>query len=164
MFTDKFPGSDARKVRAGATIECKVDGITYTATIHRDDMHSAPDKEEDGFWPSRDPNACGYVGENPARPYEAQLDDCKEVMRRYKAGKMIYCGVVVTAAKGGVPLTDEFGHALWRVDVNWPFGNNTYLLIVANGLLAGAKDTAREVLAARIVETRKRLEVLESAA
>ena len=162
MFTDKFPGSDTNKVRAGSTIKCTVDGITYTATIHRDDMHGAPDKEDDGFWPSLDPNACGYVGENPARPYEAQLDDCKEVMRRYKAGKMIYCGVVVTAAKGGVPLTVEFEHALWRVEVNWPFGNNDYLVEVANELLAEAKPTAGAALANKIAATRVTLAALES--
>ena len=163
MFTEKFPGSGTNKVRAGAKIVCTVDGITYTATIHRDDMHSAPDKEQDGFWPSLDPKACGYVGENPSRPFEVQQADCKEVMRRFKAGRMIYCGVVVTAAKGGVPLVAEFEHALWRVDVNWPFGNNNYLLIVANGLLAGAEDTAESNLKKTIELTRKRLEVLESA-
>ena len=143
MFTDKFPGADANNVRDGATIRCVVDGITYTATVHTDDSAGPPDKEDEGFWPSLDPADEGYIGENPTRPYEDQMRDCKAVMRRYKRGEMIYCGVAVTASIAGVELLGAWTHALWRIDINWPFGDNSYLTEAANELLPEAKAQAQ---------------------
>lgn len=162
MFTDKFPGADTNKVRAGATIKCTVAGILYTAKIYRDDDCKAPDEEQDGFWPSLDPNADGYIGSDPARSFEVQQAGCEAVMARYRAGKMIHCGVAVTASKAGVELTREYDHALWRVDINWPWGNNDYLTEVANELLADCRPAVEKALVERVAATRETLAALES--
>lgn len=162
MFESNFPGSAENKVRAGATIRCEVDGITYRATVYRDDDATSPAERDEGFWPSLDPRAPGFIGENPERSFETQQADCEAVVTRWKAGKMVYCGIAVTATKAGVELIGDFDHALWGVDVNWPFGNNDYLRDVANELLDEARSTAEAELVRKIEAARNTLAALES--
>jgi hypothetical protein len=161
MFESDFLGSADKAVKAGATISCVVDGIRYVATIHRDDDSGAPDKNDEGFWPSRNPSSPGYIGENPSRSFEDQQAECEEVMRRYRRRRMVYCGVVVTAQKAGVELVEPYEFALWGVDINWPFGDNSYLRCVANELLSEAQPQAEKNLAKKTNETRALLNALE---
>lgn len=160
MFDTPFPGG--QNVRAGASIHCEVNGITYTATIRRDEVSGAPEDNYEGFWPSLDRSAPGWIGDTPAKSFEQQHDECREVMARYRAGKMVYCGVVITARKGGVALLEEFAHALWGVDINWPSSDNAYLVQVANELLDSAKIAAEESLTRAIARAEATLERLKA--
>ena len=127
----------------GDTITCDVDGFTATATIYRDDTSDMPDQRDDGFWPSRDPKAAGYVlPEN----FEAEHAKAERVMAAWKNDEWFFCGVAVTVAKNDVQLTEEYGFALWGVDCNYPDSDNAYLLEVANQLLSESLDKARETL------------------
>jgi hypothetical protein len=58
-----------------------------------------------------------------------------------------YCGIVLTVEREGVTLTDDFAHALWGVEYNYPGSDNAYLSEVAGELLSEALDDARAVLA-----------------
>src|SRR5208337_81834 len=153
MFTQNFKA----KARDGDSISCTVDGITYRATIKRDHNCHAPDKEDEGFWPSLDCTAPGWIGDNPSRSYEQQMTDCEVVMARYKAGLMVYCGIVLNASKAGIDLLDGYRHALWGVDVNRPQGDNSYLRDVANELLGEAQKAAQAKLAEIIAQAEKTL-------
>lgn len=161
MFEGTFPG--ANNVRSGASIRAIVDGIEYTATIHRDDDAGKPEDRDEGFWPSLDPSAPGWIGNNPRKPFDQQMAECEEVMRRYRAGKMIYCGVVVTARKAGIELVREYECALWGVDINWPHGDNGYLVEVANELFEEARAMAQANLAKQIERHKQTLAALTDA-
>ena len=141
-FTDNFKGCDTRTIADGAMIQCEINGIYYAATIHRDDDSGPPDQDDDAFWPSQDPAAPGWIGNNPRHSFDDQMRDCKRVMSRYYAGEMVYCGVGITAMKDGVELLGKYNYALWRVNINWPRGDNRYLRTVANNLLREAQPAA----------------------
>lgn len=160
MFTSQFLGGNA--VRDGSKISTTINGITYTATIHRDDDRGRPDERDEGFWPSLDRSAPGWIGDNPPKPFDQQMAECEAVMVRYKAGKMVYCGVIVTAQKAHVELLNEYRFALWGVHINWPHGDNSYLLTVANELLEEARPEAERALTIAIESARKGLSLLES--
>jgi len=58
-----------------------------------------------------------------------------------------YVGVAVVIWRCGVKLTDDFNHALWGIDCNFPNGEknrNWYLRQVANELLPDAVTAAKE--------------------
>ena len=157
MFTEHFKAN----ARDGDSISCAVNGIMYRATIKRDDDSGAPDKEDEGFWPSLDPAAPGWIGENPERSYEQRKADCELVMARWKARKMVYCGVVLSAEKAGIQLLAPYAHALWGVDVNWPQGDNSYLRDVANELLPEAREAAEAKLVDVITQAEKTMAKLK---
>lgn len=167
MFTGPFPvdllhfATTGQEIEEGAALECVIDGITYVATICRDDDGS-PEERDGVFWPSDDPESPGYVGPAPARPLADQRADREEVMRRYRDGEMIYCGVVVTASKGGVRLVEEFECALCRLEVNWPGYDNDYLVEAANEMLDDAREKASARLPLKIAELRACLAELEA--
>jgi hypothetical protein len=139
MFTTPF----GLFVCVDDTITCDVDGFTATATVYRDESGDMPDKRDDGFWPSRDPKAAGYVlPEN----FEAEQAKAERVMEAWKNDEWFFCGVAVTVAKNDVPLTKRYDSALWGIDCNYPGSDNAYLLEVANELLSEALDVARETL------------------
>jgi hypothetical protein len=58
----------------GDTISVDVDGFTVTAEIVRDDSSDAPDERQDGFWPSDDPKADGFIGDG----YKLTEDELSE--------------------------------------------------------------------------------------
>jgi hypothetical protein len=134
------------KIRDGMQIEATHDGIRFIATIVHDTDAGAPDKEIDGFWPSKDPKDNGYIGEEPTVPFEKQADDARKVMNSYKRGGMVWAGVCVqafTGRKGDIELTGQYDYALWCIDTNWPGSDNAYLSNVAS-------DLASECLAAAV--------------
>lgn len=140
MFTKQF-GS---YVCEGDSITCTVGKFTATARIYHDDCIDKPDERDDGFWPSQDKNAAGYVlPEN----YETEMAKAKEVMRAWLADEWHYSGVVVTVECEGVQLVDEYDVALWGVERNYPGSDNSYLLEVANELLPEALERAESKLA-----------------
>lgn len=136
MFTEKF------KAYAfdGDTIECEVEGFRCTATLHYDDDLTPPDERSDGFWPSEDPKAAGYVG--PER-FTEEHERAQEVMRAWKNDEWFYGGVEVSVSKAGIILTPAYRFALWGVECNYPGSDNSYLVEVANDLLPEALDYAK---------------------
>jgi hypothetical protein len=140
MFTKGF----GRFACVGDKITCDVDGFVATATIYRDDNNDMPDQRGDGFWPSRDPNAAGYVlPEN----FDKEQALAERVMAAWKNDDWFYCGLAVTIRKDGVRLTQRYDYALWGVECNYPDSANEYLLEVANDLLPDAIEGAKAVLA-----------------
>lgn len=160
MFTGLFSNRPNGKVHDFDTIECTIDGVTYTATIHRDDDAGKPEDNDEGFWPSLDRNTPGWIGDNPRKSYEQQMAECEAVMTMYRAGKMIYCGVAVTAEKGGFQLLDKYECAVWGCDVNWPHGDNAYLVEVANEQLEEAKLAVCQAINKRIASAKATIDAL----
>jgi len=144
MFTKEF----GKFVCEGDSITCVVetlDGIfDCVATVYRDECGDKPDERQDGFWPSRDPKAAGYV--KPVA-FEAAREQAFRVWDAWCKDEWFYCGVCVTVAKNGVTLTKPYDNALWGVECNYPDTANEYLRDVANELLDEALIQARGVIA-----------------
>lgn len=68
--------------------------IEWTMLTPQDDSSDRPDERDDGFWPSRNPDAAGYV-----RPegYEQAAFDAQARMEAWKAGDWHFVGVVAEA-------------------------------------------------------------------
>jgi len=140
MFTKGFD----KYAIAGETITCTVDGFDCTATIHHDEATGAPDVNDEGFWPSLDPNAAGYVlPEN----FSVELAKAVRAMDAWKNDEWFYCGIAVTVSKDGVELLQKCESALWGIECNYPDSDNAYLLEVANEQLDEALTAARAKLA-----------------
>jgi hypothetical protein len=149
MFKRDF----AHYVCEGDGITCEVDGFDCVATLYRDDCTDRPDQRQDGFWPSRDPKDAGYIGEKSVGTFNRHRRHAREVMEAWKRDEWFYCGVAVTVSKDGVPLTHEYGNALWGIEANYPprfplakKNPNRYLRTVANELLPDALADARAKL------------------
>ena len=140
MFTQKF----GRFACEGDSIQCEVDGFTCRATVYHDDSSDKPDEWDDGFWPSRDPNAAGYV---LPKDFDAQQALAERVMAAWKNDEWFYCGVAVTVSRADVQLTGRYTNALWGIECNYPDSDNDYLREVANELLGEALDAARAKVA-----------------
>jgi len=136
MFTKPFD----KYACVGDKITCEVDGFAATATVYRDDYSDAPDKHDDGFWPSNDPKAAGYVlPEN----YDDEFLKALRVMQAWKDDRWFYCGVAVTVERADIALNGKYANALWGIDCNYPGSDNAYLSEVANELLSEALDAAK---------------------
>lgn len=126
----------------GATRECEIEGFTLTAKIVRDDNSDAPDEMDEGFWPSKDKNAAGYVlPEN----FDVQQAQAERAMDAWHKDKWLYVGVVVTASREDIELAHK---SLWGLDCN-----NSYLTEVANDLAVDAILAARAKIAALYSKT-----------
>lgn len=134
----------------GDTIECKAGPVRFVAELYSDDCRDAPDKRQDGFWPSLDPNDCGYIGPKSKATLAKHMAHAESIMADWKAGRMFYVGVAVRAYLDETPITEEFESALWGIECNWTprlkseGPANSYLRTVANELLPDvALDVAR---------------------
>jgi len=114
MFTTGFGGY----VCHGDSIECVVDGITYTARL---------------------------VLDTDTRPDEYECYDEKDI-DAWKRDEWHYYGVVLSASKCDVELTD-YAASLWGIEGNFPGSDNAYFLEVANELLPEAIEAAKTILA-----------------
>lgn len=135
-------------VCVGDTITAELPGgFTAIARIERDDCGDTPPERDDGFWPSMDPKAAGWIGNKSKREFQRQMRKAKEVLRAWNADEWFYCGVCVTIHKAGIQLTGRYDHALWGIDCNYPFPGryraNNYLREVANELLSEALASAQ---------------------
>lgn len=139
-FTTKF----GPFVTPGDSITCQVGRFTATATIHHDDNPDSPDQRNEGFWPSHDPHAAGYV-----RPenFEAEQAKATRIMDAWKRDEWHYSGVAVTIECEGVQLLGPYDCALWGIERNYPDSDNSYLSEVANELLPEAVAMAESKLA-----------------
>lgn len=139
----------------GDTIEAKAllgpwsTGLRLEATIYADDDTSEPDKRQDGFWPSLDPNDCGYIGPKSKATLAKEMRRAQMVMDAWRNDEWRYVGVAVRAWFDDIPLTDEYGHAVWGTEMNYPAKGkanpNRYLRDLAN---ESAYECAREAIRA----------------
>lgn len=142
MFTTNFDDYAC----TGDTITCEKDGFTITAKIVYDDCSDSPDQRDDGFWPSKNPNDAGYIGENPAKSYDNQMKEAKAILDAWKNDEWFYCGIVLSVSKNGVML-DDHAASLWGIECNYPNGDkNAYLSEVANDLLTEAIEAGQNTL------------------
>jgi hypothetical protein len=145
MFSTEFP----LHAMEGDTITCTLPcGMVATARLYRDDSGDSPTDRDDGFWPSLNPKAAGYIGPKAARALAKHMKRAEQTMAAWENDEWYYCGVAVTITRNGGRLTDEFLHALWGIECNYPSTGkrhpNAYLRTVANELLSEAITSANE--------------------
>ena len=140
-FTTKFKPYAC----SGDSITCEVDGFTVTARIEYDNDSGPPDKHDEGFWPSQDKNAPGYMGEVSTRKFNAAHKKASKIMAAWRNDEWFFVGVVLSVEKNGVMLADHAA-SLWGVECNYPGANNSYLLQVANELLDEALEHGKGIL------------------
>ena len=134
-FRERFD----RYICEGDSIACEIDGLRVTARIVRDDCPDAPDKRQDGFWPSLYINDPGFIG--PGNNFRERLAkaqaEAEAVMDAWRKGEWFYCGIVLTIECEGVEL-DSTQASLWGIEANYPGSDNAYLSEVADELLPEA--------------------------
>ena len=144
MFTEHFLSF----VCPGDVITCQTGGFTVSARIIPDDWPDPPDQRQDGFWPSLNRDAPGFIGPGPnhrQRFSEAQTK-AEALMEGWRKGEWFYCGIVLSVSLDGVELAPHAA-SLWGVAANYPETDNSYLTEVAGNLLPEALAAARDVLA-----------------
>lgn len=130
----------------GDSITATVEDFDVTAKIYRDDDSDAPDQRQDGFWPSLDPKADGYIGAKSKRSLQRETAKMQNVLDTWKKDEWWYVGVSVTVSKCGVKLVDDYETALWGIECNYPGSDNSYLTEAANELLPEAITAAKAKL------------------
>lgn len=138
-FTERFPNL----VCEGDTIACEFQRLKFTARIVHDDCPDPPDQRQNGFWPSLDKNAPGFIGPGPRHRtrYQAALRKTELIMNAWRRGDWFYCGVILSVSFEGVEI-DECCASLWGIEANHPGTDNACLTEVANELLAEAAPGA----------------------
>lgn len=68
--------------------------IRWTMETPRDDSSDRPDERDDGFWPSQDPEACGYVA---PEDFTSEMEKATARMAAWEADEWEYVGVVAVA-------------------------------------------------------------------
>src|SRR3989304_5994944 len=71
----------------GDSITCEVDGFTVTATLEYDDRCDSPDQNDEGFWPSLDPDSPGYIGPKSQRTLARRMAKAQAVMDAWNNDK-----------------------------------------------------------------------------
>lgn len=67
--------------------------ITFHMEEIQDDHNPPLDKNHEGFWPSRDKESPGYVGENPATSFEEQMEQAKRRGKAWEDGKIYHIAI-----------------------------------------------------------------------
>jgi hypothetical protein len=97
--------------------------IDWTMETPRDDDATPPDERDEGFWPSRDPGAAGYVlPEN----FEEEHAKASERMRAWLNDEWEFVGVVAVATIS-IPIGGDSFHVielrsagLWGIESDSP--------------------------------------------
>lgn len=71
--------------------------ITWSRKEVHDDTQDAPDANNDGFWPSLNPDAAGYIGANPERSFEEQQAAAQARYDGFYAADWHYVSVIAHA-------------------------------------------------------------------
>ena len=140
-FAERF----ASFVCPGDALTCEVDGFAVAARIVLDDCPDAPDKRQEGFWPSLYINDPGFIGPGPnhrERLAKARTE-ADAIMEAWRKGDWFYCGIVLSVSFEGIELA-RHAASLWGVEANYPGSDNAYWTEVADGLLSEALKTACE--------------------
>ncbi|MEE9271655.1 MAG: hypothetical protein V3U57_00020 [Robiginitomaculum sp.] len=128
----------------GDSISVDVGDYTITARIAHDDTVDKPDERQDGFWPSLDPKAAGFIraGNGWRKRFEEQQAKAESVMAVWLNDEWFYCGIILSVTIDETELTDHAA-SLWGIEANYPDSDNAYLSQVANELLSEALDAAK---------------------
>jgi len=96
--------------------------IQWSMRTEHDDTKGRPDEDDEGFWPSSDPDACGYV--EPSR-FDEAMRKAQERMDAFDRGDWHFCGVVA------------------RAEILIPIGGNSFrsLMIESAGLWGIESDS-----------------------
>lgn len=121
-------------------IEIEHGGFTLKLQVCEDDDNTPPDENDDGFWPSLDKDAPGYIGENPSESFESQMTRAIQRTQAWEKGEIYHIGIKAVAYKAGVRLGDD---SLWGIESD---NSEDYFLQVANELIDGALSEARQTL------------------
>ena len=152
----KFAEQFLPYVCLGDSISVDVSEYTITARISHDDSPDKPDERQDGYWPSLDPNAAGFIGTGNGwrKRFEQQQAKAESVMAAWLNDEWFYCGIILSVTIDETELTDHAA-SLWGIEANYPDSDNSYLSQIANELLSEALDAAkleRERLCAIVCE------------
>lgn len=75
----------------------QVVSIDWSRMVVEDQNATIPDQMGDGFWPSRDPKAAGYIGEHTPAEFEAALMAANNRMAAWARGDWQYVAVTARA-------------------------------------------------------------------
>jgi hypothetical protein len=132
--------------------------ITWTPVHKYDDDSGRPDDNDEGFWPSLDRKAAGWIGDNPERSYAEQMADAQTRMDRFNEGAWHYIGVraraelAIPVGQGCRRLMTVESAGLWGVESD---SDPDYLASVyadEREALKGELQTLGRLLAAGAVE------------
>lgn len=92
--------------------------------VHVADTESGqtPDSDNEGFWPSLDPQSPGYIGANPARSYVEQMADARLRMTQFQEGAWHFIGVraraelAIPIGQGCTRLMRVESAGLWGIE------------------------------------------------
>jgi hypothetical protein len=140
-FLDAF----RQDARAGDSIETAPDarGLFYRARLEYDDSGDRPDDNDEGFWPSQDPKAAGYVLPDN---FNSEMTKAQERMRAWESDEWCFVGVVLSAhiiVNGTELALDNHAASLWGIESD----SGGYLTDIANELLGEAEDAAAPFVA-----------------
>lgn len=135
----RFTKTFSLHVCPGDEISVDHEGFRFTARIEHDPFAGIDD--DDCHNPDQSVTGCND-------DQQARLLAAREAWNR---DKWFYCGITLRAWHKSTGATwDDLG-SLWRIEANYPHGDNTYLTEVANELLAAAIEQVlgkiRELLA-----------------
>lgn len=124
----RFPNQFSSFVCAGDRLQVKIDGITYTARIEPDPFSDIDDDD------------CHNLDQSKTGCNDHQQKRLIEARKAYKRDEWYYCGITLHARHDVTGASwDDLG-SLWRIEANYPHGDNNYLTEVANELLASAVE------------------------
>ena len=124
----------------GDTITTEHEGITYTASLVRDEGYGIDDDDIHNV----DQSVTGCNDEQQEKLLFARA--------KWFAGEWWYCGLSIVASVNGHYLGAGKGFiipatSLWALEANYPGSDNSYLLEVANEILPEAIEQARKDVA-----------------
>ncbi len=128
----------------GDSISVDVGEYIITARIAHDDSPDKPDERQDGYWPSLDRKAAGFIGAGNGwrKRFEEQQAKAESVMAAWLNDEWFYCGIILSVTIDETELTDHAA-SLWGIEANYPDSENAYLTEVANELLPEALEAAK---------------------
>jgi len=132
MTTKHFPPF-SRHVCVGDSVSIEVDGFEIVARLECDeDAHIDDDDHHCG-----DQGVTGCDDEQFAKLLGAR--------RAWNNDEWCYCGILLSVRRSGVTL-DDHAASMYRVEMNYPGGNNGYLSVCADEMLDEAIERGRAIL------------------
>lgn len=80
-----------------ATTRPQVVHVEFDSIIKEDKHSGRPDENDEGFWPSLDPKAAGWIGSQDQAEFDRQQAAAEGRMRAYECGAWSYIGVLSRA-------------------------------------------------------------------
>lgn len=145
----RFKEQFRRYVCEGDSIEVEHNGLTYRATIKRDDIGDSPGGKAGWFLAVSGPEKRGLHWPKSVRTLQRQTQRAKEVLDAWKKDEWFYCGIVLSVHDSDGDTLLKHAASLWGVDCNYPNPGrhrpNAYLNTVAGELLQEAIAAAPQI-------------------